>query len=56
MTGATFTQVPGGKGANQALAAVRLGATVSLVASVGGVILGSHTRLGAPPASGRSQG
>jgi ribokinase len=35
VTGATFTQVPGGKGANQALAAARLGATVSLVACVG---------------------
>jgi hypothetical protein len=35
VTGATFSQVPGGKGANQALAAARLGATVSLVACVG---------------------
>jgi ribokinase len=35
VTGATFTQVPGGKGANQAVAAARLGAQVSLVACVG---------------------
>jgi len=35
VTGATFTRVPGGKGANQALAAARLGASVRLVAAVG---------------------
>ena len=35
MTGATFSRVPGGKGANQALAAARLGAEVTLVAAVG---------------------
>jgi ribokinase len=35
VTGATFTQIPGGKGANQAVAAARLGAQVSLVACVG---------------------
>ena len=35
VTGATFASYPGGKGANQALAAQRLGATVSLVARVG---------------------
>lgn len=35
VTGATFTRVPGGKGANQALAAARLGAEVRLVAAVG---------------------
>ncbi len=35
ITGATFTRVPGGKGANQALAAARLGADVRLVAAVG---------------------
>lgn len=34
-TAAGFTRVPGGKGANQALAAARLGATVHLVAAVG---------------------
>lgn len=35
LTGATFERVPGGKGANQALAAARLGAHVELVAAVG---------------------
>ncbi len=35
ITGATLCRFPGGKGANQALAARRLGAEVSLLASVG---------------------
>jgi len=35
VTGASFSRVPGGKGANQALAAARLGAEVRLVAAVG---------------------
>lgn len=35
LTGATFARVPGGKGANQALAAARLGAEASLVGAVG---------------------
>ena len=35
VTGATLARHPGGKGANQALAARRLGADVSLVARVG---------------------
>lgn len=35
VTGATFARHPGGKGANQALAAQRLGAAVRLVARVG---------------------
>ena len=35
VTGAELARFPGGKGANQALAARRLGANVSLVARVG---------------------
>ena len=35
VTGAEFTRVPGGKGANQAVACARLGADVTLVCSVG---------------------
>lgn len=35
VTGATFARVPGGKGANQAAAAARLGASVRLVGCVG---------------------
>ena len=35
VTGATFERIPGGKGANQAVAAARLGADVRLVCSVG---------------------
>ena len=35
VTGATLTQAPGGKGANQALAARRLGADVALIARIG---------------------
>jgi ribokinase len=35
LTGATFERFPGGKGANQALAAAQLGASVSMVGAVG---------------------
>ena len=35
ITGATFSRIPGGKGANQAVAAARLGAEVELIACIG---------------------
>ncbi len=43
VTGGRFVMVPGGKGANQAVAAARLGADVTLVAKVGIDLLGTES-------------
>ena len=42
--GGEFMMVPGGKGANQAVAAARLGAEVTLVARVGDDLFGEASR------------
>jgi ribokinase len=42
VTGGQFVMVPGGKGANQAVAAARLGAEVTFVAKVGADMFGSE--------------
>lgn len=44
LIGESFTTVPGGKGANQAVAAARLGAQVSMVGCVGGDAYGDQLR------------
>ncbi|MHC4406860.1 MAG: PfkB family carbohydrate kinase, partial [Planctomycetota bacterium] len=42
VTGGQFVMAPGGKGANQAVAAARLGAEVTFVAKVGGDMFGDQ--------------
>jgi ribokinase len=44
--GSEFTQAPGGKGANQAIAAARLGAKVSFIGCVGDDAYGNTSRVG----------
>lgn len=46
VTGGQFATFPGGKGANQAVAAARLGAAVAMVGCVGDDALGAHLRDG----------
>jgi ribokinase len=46
LTGQGFTQVPGGKGANQALACARMGARVALIGRVGNDAFGEQLRSG----------
>ncbi|MFJ9904917.1 ribokinase [Streptomyces sp. NPDC101152] len=44
VTGREFRTIPGGKGANQAIAAARAGATVSMIGAVGNDTYGAHLR------------
>jgi ribokinase len=46
VSGARFSRVPGGKGANQAVAAARLGARVALFACVGGDLVAEEALAG----------
>ena len=46
LTGHSYQVVPGGKGANQAVAAVRLGAPVSFIARIGDDAIGQQMRQG----------